>query len=602
MDIVKFQSASVIRKTLVYGLLILLSACASTPEQHHQASTSSFSNADAFLNKALSSQEPFSSQFRIEAANEYFNVKEYDKSLSALNLVPKYDNLNQQHQAKYIYLKSLTLFFTKSDQALSWFDKMTSDLLASLPEDDQWSWQKHYALQLATSEQLTLAIDLLSHLEPILNTTQTAEFNQTIWQVLTDKPASLLSENIKESHSDVVNGWIELAMITNSQTAIQFKGIALARWQSKHPDHPALSNLPTEVKNIPQSSNVNIRSIAVLLPLEGKFASVSKSLVQGILMANYQLPEDIRPEIQIINSNTDNFLDTYNAIESDLILGPLSNKNVKQLLTLPQLKHPTIALNSPETTQLPTNLFFMELQAEDEARTMAKFAIKENKKTGAILTYDSNKGMKLASAFSQAFNNMGGKISHIQAYEGTWANSLKKLLEIDKSNQRAQQLSRLLRSPIEFTARRRDDVEFIYSPLKYKDLRQTNPLMAFYFADSIQVYSNSDIASKLHSGKTDKDLNKVIFADSKWNPSSYSAASLLPTKDQPRAKLYSWGADIFATAFNLPSLLAMNNQQIEAYSSNIYFDGKHQFIREFPVSHVRYGKPYETATPPITIN
>ncbi len=589
-------------KALVYGFLILLSACASTPNTNTETTSTQYSKAESLLSQANIALEPHKTELKIAAANEYFLAKDFNSCSTTLQNTTNTNHLDHIHQAKFIFLQSQCISYTNAAQAPFWFEQMTSDALSTLNEENQWLWQRSYAELLAKKGKLSNAISLLDHLEPILSETQRQELNFTLWEITSTQPSEQLAINIKNTQSELIKGWLELALIIKNDTELQFKGIALSQWLSSNPNHPASLNLPLEARSLPLPDQAQIKSIAVLLPLEGKFANVSKAITQGLIMASFQLPPDIRPDIQIINSNSGNFISTYNDIHADLILGPLDSKNVQALQALPQLKYPTIALNSPNTKELPSNLFFMGLQAEDEAKTMAKEAIKRNLKTGAVLTYDSNKGMKLASEFSQAFNQQGGKISHIQVLDKSWANSLKSLLEIDKSNQRAQQISRLVRSPIEFTARRRNDIEFIYSPLKYKDLRQTNPLMAFYFADSIQVFSNSDISSRLYSNKKDKDLNNIIFADSNWSPNKYTSSDLLPGKEEPSAKLYSWGADIFSAAINLPTLLAINYHQVKAFSSNIYFNGQNQLIREFPVSYVRYGKPYEASPTPIKVH
>lgn len=605
MDITKIHSffdhvSRQFTKAPVYCLLLLLSACSSTPPQTSATPQLTESYIEQLLNQANQSLPSEATQLRLKAARELLNQQRFSESLRITNQITPAQLTSDIHKAQYLLLKSVNLVKLELNEALIWMEQMSSDHLALLSPSDQWLWQRNYALSLIRHNDINQALTLLEHQRPLLDDIEQQELSRFIWNTLGNQDIKALAHALQESPDTLTEGWLKLTLILHGETADKFKGLALNQWLSKFSSHPANNPLPKEASLLTTSESP-INSIALLLPLQGRFANVGKAISQGFLMAAYQLEEDIRPEIQIIDSMNGLFLNTYSNIDSDLIIGPLSPNHIHQLESLPSLPKPTVALNSLSTAEPPVNLFSMNLQSEDEARTMARYATEQNFSKGAILTYDSKKGQKLASTFEEAFSDSQRLIAYTQSYEKSWAVSLKKLLEIDKSDNRARQLSRLLRSPIEYTARRRNDIQFIYSPLKYKDLRQTNPLMAFFFANDIQVLSNSDIVSHLYSGKNDKDLDGITFTDYHWQPESHGIHSL-PNKSDASSKLYSWGADAFSIATQLPVLITMQNQQVHAFGSKVHFDGKSNFIREFPISFVRNGKPYEKPTQSLDIN
>lgn len=516
--------------------------------------------------------------------------KDYAQSEQHLNKALQLEQLSEAHQASFLASRAINNYYLDTPDTALWFNRMSSHLLFQLHDDMAWQWQKAYSLHLANQNELTQALQLLDEIAPLLSTTNRNELHETMWAIISNQSTQTLNTTLAnfETTSETTH-WLRLALISNGPDN-NFKQHALANWRHQNPQHPATYLLHDIFGNLADASAQPIRSIAIALPLQGKFTNVSQSILDGILMAYFQVPDDVRPEIIIIDSSDDNFITQYQSLKTDLVIGPLSRSKVDSIAELSELTIPTLALNSPSEQSLPANFFYLGLQAEDEAEALARYAAQQGFRSGAILTYDSKKGQSIASAFTRQFIEMDGAIQHIQTLDNNWANSLKQLLEINDSDERAKNLSRLLRSPIEFTARRRHDIEFLYTPLKYKDIRQTTPLMPFFFADDIQVFSNSDVVTQLYSGKRDKDLNGIIFTDSLWSPNSQNISSL-PEKTDRSARLYSWGADSFSAGFNLPQLVTMSDTHIKAYGAHLAYDGEHKLLRTFPMSQVKHGKP-----------
>lgn len=564
-------------KLTVYCLIALLSACSTKAPTPDMPSPNELS-------------EPQASIARITLAIQATKNKNYLQSNEYLDQAQNIQRLPELSQANFYASRAINSHYLERQDAATWFNQMSSHLLFQLEDDTMWQWQQAYSLFLAHNNEVQKALELLNEVTPLLNASNEQAASKTIWQIVSTQPTSSLNNLLSHfKTTPEIYNWLRLALINNGPEN-NFKHHALAGWQQQNPEHPAIELLSAIFSNLEQSSIQPIQSVAIALPLQGKFASVSQSILDGILMAYYQIPNEARPEITIIDSSAGDFLENYQALNTDLVIGPLSRTQVDSIISLGELTIPTLALNSPSKKELPANFFYLGLQAEDEAEALAQFAAQQGFKSGAILTYDSKKGQSIASAFTRKFIELDGDIQNIQTLDKNWANSLKQLLEISKSDDRARNLSKLLRSPIEFTARRRHDIEFIYTPLKYKDIRQTTPLMPFFFAEDIQVLSNSDVVNQLYSGKRDKDLNNIIFTDTFWAPASKGIKSL-PEKSERSSRLYSWGADSFSAGFNLPQLVTMKDKQIEAYGAHISYNGQHKLQRSFPISLVKYGKP-----------
>ena len=69
---------------------------------------------------------------------------------------------------------------------------------------------------------------------------------------------------------------------------------------------------------------------------------------------------------------------------------------------------------------------------------------------------------------------------------------------------------------MEFTPRRRNDIDFIFLLANPRQGRQINPTLAFHFADDIPVYSMPSIYDGEDNQAENRDLNGIVFADAPW--------------------------------------------------------------------------------------
>ena len=118
-------------------------------------------------------------------------------------------------------------------------------------------------------------------------------------------------------------------------------------------------------------------------------------------------------------------------------------------------------------------------------------------KTSLILTPGSGWGQRIASAFNEEWQQLGGTVLESAYFdsEKSYSNAIRELFDIDSSEQRAKRMRAVLAKNIEFTARRRSDVDFIFIVATPKQARQIKPTLAFHFAGKVPVYATSHIYS-----------------------------------------------------------------------------------------------------------
>src|SRR5690606_10765523 len=94
--------------------------------------------------------------------------------------------------------------------------------------------------------------------------------------------------------------------------------------------------------------------------------------------------------------------------------------------------------------------------------------------------------------------------------------ALTRLLALDASTERRRRVQELVGRQVEFTQRRRQDVDFIYLVSQPEPARLIVPSLAYLFAGDIPVYASQDVYAG--NGRTidDVDLNGVLFPESPW--------------------------------------------------------------------------------------
>jgi outer membrane PBP1 activator LpoA protein len=297
--------------------------------------------------------------------------------------------------------------------------------------------------------------------------------------------------------------------------------------------------------------------------------------------------------------------ETAVASGAKLVIGPLNKELVRQLDNLASLPVPTLALNYTDFEARNSEFFYQfGLAPEDEIRQVARRAWNSGYRNAAIVAPDSLDYLRLQEAFSSLWQELGGNLVSSVSFpaEGEYADTIKRLLAIDASEDRAARITAMLpRSDIEFTPRRRGDIDFIFLMANPRQGRQINPTLAFFFAGDLPVYALSGIYDGSHNQLVNRDLNGIMFTDTPWvleqqDPLRQQVDASLRAAPGPLQRLRALGIDsfrIYPWLIQLASgklinfqgasgLLSMNSDGIieRIPESAIFVDGQVELLEE----------------------
>ncbi len=193
-----------------------------------------------------------------------------------------------------------------------------------------------------------------------------------------------------------------------------------------------------------------------------------------------------RRVVFLTSSGTNTIRGLYeSAVESgaDLIIGPLNKELVQQLNGLPALPVPTLALNYTDLESRNSEIFYQfGLASEDEIRKALVQAWSAGHRNAAVIAPDSADYGRLQQSFTTTWTEMGGNVVAGVTYNdgGDYADTVKRLLAIDASEDRAARIEALLpRDDFLFTPSRRQDIDFIFLMANARQGRQLKPTLAF---------------------------------------------------------------------------------------------------------------------------
>jgi uncharacterized protein len=398
----------------------------------------------------------------------------------------------------------------------------------------------------------------------------------------------------------VVDGWLALAPLT-STAGPELRG-SLLRWRQQYPSHPA-GPLLAELLAA-QRSTAFPTQIAVLLPLSSPQRTYALAIQDGFMAAHLRNPGNSATSVRVYDSTRLGSSQAYLQAQvdgADFIVGPLTGSEVDQVITQAGLV-PTLALNYATTTETPllSSFYQFALAPEDEARTIAAAAIAAGAKSAVAFVPSNQRGYQVRDTFRADFEAAGGKLVDWFGYEPAlqdFSQPTATLLNVRRSTERHRRLAANLGEPVQFEARRRQDIDMIFAIVADD---RTGRLIAsqlrFYGAGDIPVYANAAI---FDPGKTarDNDLNGFIFADTPAllapSPDASALRGDLQTYWPQRASLsraYAMGFD----AYGLVASLFANDGttlSMRGLTGDLSLDAQGRVRRVLPLAQFRSGRP-----------
>ncbi len=358
---------------------------------------------------------------------------------------------------------------------------------------------------------------------------------------------------------------------------------------------------------IDTTNHVKNPRIVLMLPLYGPYAQSGKAIRDGFLAAYYQTPNNLNtPTLRIVDTSGDQVVSLYKqavADGADFVVGPL-NKEDGTALIHAGLTVPTLLLNTLPLTGPISNLYQFGLSPEDEARQVADKAWHDGHKNILIIAPDQDWGHRTASAFLAAWQAYGGQSLGEMYYDSSvkMAPQIAKLLQIDRSTERAKNLQHMIAQPnMRSTLYRRQDIDMIFLVAMPEMARQIRPLINFYYAGNIPIYATSHIYSGIPNPGLDQDLNGILFCAIPWEISSQSLSPDLqairqqvktywPKNYAQNPQLFALGAD----SYRLALLLLANHtpgQTYEGATGRLTLSPNQVWVRDLPWAQMTNAQP-----------
>lgn len=391
-----------------------------------------------------------------------------------------------------------------------------------------------------------------------------SRIHNKIWRELSEMPFETLQSN-KPGDRDILSGWYQLAEAVRYQQgdpAAQKSRFTI--WKQRWANHPGAKRPPSALTARVQSKTP--QNIALLLPLQDEYQITSNTLLNGFMSGYYQkLARGAAvPNVTVYDTSSQPLAEVYNsAVNSgaELVIGPMRQSQVEELLSLPQLEVPTITLNRVDKNieNPPANLFQFGLSALDEMEQIADRAWLEGQSNVLLIAPDSGWGKRATKYFEDYWTALGGTMIDTVSYPSSvkdFTKLLKAPLEIDLSERRAREMRRFINSSLSYTARRRDDIDLVVVLGYSEKARQIKPSLDFLYAGDLPVYSSSHIYNGTQQIELNRDLSGIEFSAMNWTLEGHMPRSLEPDQRLPTAyrQLFALGYDAFLLHANLGDL------------------------------------------------
>ncbi len=588
----------------------LIAGCANVKKSANKQPANQLAlSANQYLKLATNTTGKKKDQYRLLAAKRLIQDKKTGEAQKVLDAISKQDVSPTLQVEKQLTQAQLCLLNHNADQALTLLNTASaSNVILSI--FDQIQLHKLLAIThqeqndiLGTIKERNMSYDLLSSPEEKQNNLLVT------WEILQNVDVHKLQQLLEQPLTPIQQGWISLALLSNPYISSQELLDKIAIWQQQNPNHPAENLLDTIKKSkrvLPQMP----KKIALLLPLDGPLANQSKAIRNGFFAAYYQAKtKGPTPNIKVYNTSKGNIEQTYKAAVSagaSFIVGPLKKKNLLTLVKQNDISVPTLALNDVPNDQFIKHLYQFGLSPIDEANQAAKRIWDNQAKRIAIITPNDPWSKNIANQFQQTWTALGGTMITQLTYSHSRQSldrNIRSLLNIDQSQQRRHQLRWLLKEKIRSFPRRRNDIDAIFLMATPTMGRQILPLLRFYYAGNIPVYSISQIYSGQPKPKLDHDLNGVIFDGMPWllNPGDSLSPSMLslrahmkslwPQAFANQSRFFALGLDSYNLIPELGKLTVLPKFGLNGATGTLYLLPNQHIYRKLLWATMAKGQP-----------
>lgn len=526
--------ASVLQRySIVLSLTLLLSACATSDfggygsgqtERRAETLAQDGRYADAaglYIGLAADAGGAERDRLTLLAVEQWLHAGDGIRARNALQAVAKPDS------GELLWLWSadtaaLALWEGRPDQALGLLEPLSR---RTLPAQHRIRVEALRADAWFQKGDPVKAIGLYTQRENWLDDAASIERNRRrLWAGLLVSDVQVLRAAEDGTFDSVTLGWLSLGILANTtgQQGIGW-GNGVIRWQDLYVNHPAIEIVSD--LSLPDSVLLNHpRQIALLLPLSGNNSSAGNAIKNGFFGAYFAAVSglDTQQQIRVYDVNASGgakaaYADAV-AEGAEFVVGPLLRRNVSELAAEVLLPVPVLTLNYLSGNVPPPPGFYQfALAPEDEASSAAARAFDEGQRTAVALVPANDWGRRVLTSFSNKFESLGGTMIDYRSYEPAdqdFSFEIQGLMGLSGSKQRYDRMRANIGGHLQFDPRRRQDVDFVFLATDAKAGRLIKSQLKFHYAGELPVYSTSFIYSL--DGRSNSDLNGVMFADAPW--------------------------------------------------------------------------------------
>lgn len=589
-----------IYRQIIWPLVIssvLIAGCGTTPppskakkivNTQPKVSPAAPLSAQAFLAKAAVASAEDQASLYVRAADRMIAEEQPAKALALLTEMSDIPLTSQLKKQKQLFIAQALLQLKQPAMAYK--------LIQDITTVDGFE-QRLYQTKMLTAlnnQQPFEALANATKLRPYLPAEQQQSLNDAMWQALVALPLAENRQYPVVAQSEL-SGWFDLLKISE-QTFTQPKQLAvkIKHWQAQNPNHPASLNLPAALTQALQEAPLLAQNIAVILPLSGQFSRQGEGIQQGIIAARFAMPQETRPAVTFLDSNSLDFSQLANS-EYDFFIGPLLKPNIEKFLQQP-LTQPSLVLNEAqlETVTNKARLFSDALSPENEAEQAALAMLKQNLRRPIVLASNDSYGRRMSQAFQTAFTQGNGEIIGTGYFSSPeeMKQTVERLMETASSKQRIKTIKQLLNNPpkYEADARNRRDIDSIYIIGDENETRIIKPYIDVNtapFAKLVPIYASSRSFSSRLNNADMRDLNHIIFSEMPWLLPGRAGHSPLANQMQlvwnnatdSHARFFAFGYDALTLTKQLTKMKHLPNYRYSGLTGELSLNANQQIVR-----------------------
>ncbi len=615
---------SPVRFSVLFLLAMLLVSCSTTPSGSLPEGLASIEEIDldndgisspeeelifTLLRQANNSSTPDSEFFSLQAARTYIGIGR-DRDAYELLTTLNTRQLELPLATEILLLRAQYLVDNQRyEEALTILTIERFDALPQLPINLQKQLRLMRAESYEGQNDVAAAIRERILVDPVLNVFEKETNHDKLWQNLLALPVDELRSLAEAEIIYAFQGWYELGIVGKAyQYNLDRQLVELNNWQLRWSRHPAAEQLPQTLQLVEQMAAERPNQIALLLPLNTAAGLIVRDAFMSAYLNVLSFGGQV-PQIRFYDTSSTNdmvALHRQARLEgAGMIIGPLLRQNVAQLQSVRNLGVPTLALNNIEGLEaLSPQLYQFALSPESEARQLAVKAWNDGHRYAAILSPLNPPDeiyQRKRDSFIQQWTQLGGQVVTQEFFSNNYTESIENMLDLNASENRKEEISDLINASVEFSQRRRQDVDFIFLIAGPLAARQIKPSLGYLYAGDIPVYATQDIYSGINRPLEDVDLNGIIFGESPWLLSQEdelktSAQMLFPQNSAQNLRLQAFGIDAFRLYPRIRQLETGATNAFIGATGVLSLDAQNRITRQLNWARMQDGFPRPLST------